>query len=234
MKIETLRHWFVRAVPLWVRCLGLGLALSYLIALGHWVLIEVGSLPRFCAEGMRTGLMHPDADAGGVAALEFLHRAATGLPQRGWDQPDQAVEYRAIAYGWPLANWAAVFHVRGAYFWQDGVSPVIAISVRPLWPDGHLPDPYRPELTRLQAASMGPSGCPAPTRCTDAFQRYVPVFPLFLPSLLAAALYGLPFYVWLKRRELRGRRGNCEHCGYDLRGLPRQPAVCPECGSRGT
>jgi hypothetical protein len=38
---------------------------------------------------------------------------------------------------------------------------------------------------------------------------------------------------WLRTRTpraLRRRRGQCERCGYDLRGLPAATTPCPECG----
>lgn len=60
--------------------------------------------------------------------------------------------------------------------------------------------------------------------------------------LLLANFWVVPFVLGIAARELRERRihsvmlhhRRCPHCGYDLRGLPRDPAdratACPECG----
>ncbi len=58
-----------------------------------------------------------------------------------------------------------------------------------------------------------------------------PMWPGYaLDSLIYAALL-IPLALWLSnlRRRIRGRRGLCKQCGYDLRGLERR-LVCPECG----
>ncbi|MCA3003926.1 MAG: hypothetical protein LW650_04605 [Planctomycetaceae bacterium] len=50
------------------------------------------------------------------------------------------------------------------------------------------------------------------------------VAPLWLPTVLFAALAGLMWYL-----AARTRPGRCPNCGYNLQGLPAaQP--CPECG----
>jgi hypothetical protein len=190
------------------------------MAMGHWLLVETGARPR-------PVFVRPDVDAGGVTLVEGVHRRATGLPSRLADAPGAFMRYEAIAYGWPIANWATVFRQREAFYWQTGVDPIIAIDVRGLWPPSDLPDPYRPTLTKQQITTQCAAGACPPTNGTDAYQRFLPIFPLVGQSMLASVLYGLPCYVWLKRRELRRRRGHCVSCGYDCSGL----FSCPECGS---
>ena len=216
-------HWG-RRVPLWIRCLALGLAISWGVAMGHWLLVEAGEMPRF-----RT-LNAVDVDSSGVDIVEKIHRAANGLPRRMADPPGQFMRYEAVAYGWPIANWGSVFRKRDAFYWQTGVDAIVALDVRPLWPPADLPDPYRPALTRAQAAAICAAGGPCPTTLFyDPYQRYLPVFPLVGHSMLASVLYGVPFFVYFRVRESRRRRGHCARCGYDCSTLPGG-APCPECG----
>lgn len=210
-----------RIVPLWLRCLALGLAISWLVALGHWLAVETAVRPRPVFD-------RPDDDGSGLAMFEWMHRLATGRPPRNADQPDSWMRYEVIAYGWPVTNWGQVFVNHGAYVWQTNVDPIVALDVRGLWPPGDLPDPFYPTLTRAQAAAMCSAGSCPPSNCTDGYQRYLPVFPLIGHSMLASLFYGLPFYAWFKWREVRRRRGCCLRCGYSLAGL--SSGVCPECG----
>lgn len=226
MKFLAYRGRFGRYVPLWLRAMLIGLGLSFVVAVGNWVLVESAVLPRF------RSVMAVDADASGVALVEYAHRAAAGLPAHNADQPGKYMRYEAIAYGWPIANWGCVFRRRDTVVWQTGVDPIIAVDVRGIWPATDLPDPYRPALTRQMIAAQCAAGACPPTNGTDAYQRYLPVFPLIGHSMVASVLYGLPWYVWLKRRDLRRRRGHCERCGYDRSTLPGG-APCPECGAAG-
>ncbi len=225
-----LRGQFGRLIPLWVRCLLLGLAVSWIAALVHWILVETGRLPRL------TSVFVLNADVSGQAIVEAVHSRVTGQ-WRGEVPPspdmDWVSHYRTVAYGWPIANWGTVFRQRGTYYWQDGVDPVFALNVDSLWAGGSLPDPTRPHLTRqdivrLNAEATAAGTCPLSTRGVDPFERYLPIFPLVGHSLLASVLYGLPFFAWFKWREMKCR-GHCDHCGFSLAGLPTG-AVCPECG----
>jgi hypothetical protein len=222
MALVVVHGRFGRIVPLWLRCVTLGLAISWLVAVGHWLLVDTGIRPR-------PVFARSDADASGVSIIETAHRAVTGLPPHNADPPGGFNRYEAIAYGWPIANWGTVFRQRHVFVWQTGVDPIIAVDVRRIWPPADLPDPYRPALTKQQIASQCAAGACPPTNGTDVYQRYLPVFPLIGHSMVASVLYGLPFYVWLKRRDLRRRRGHCERCGYDRSGTRAGP--CPECGS---
>lgn len=60
-------------------------------------------------------------------------------------------------------------------------------------------------------------------------RRRLIVVPYWFPAIVFAVLPGLWAGGWLRnrRRVLRGRRGLCERCGYDLRASADR---CPECG----
>jgi hypothetical protein len=60
----------------------------------------------------------------------------------------------------------------------------------------------------------------------------LPAFPLWPGFALDTAFYGaIVFTLWsapaVIRRRVRGARGHCSACGYDLKGAP----TCPECGA---
>lgn len=69
----------------------------------------------------------------------------------------------------------------------------------------------------------------------DPFAGAIPLHPIPLPFLLstlmwATALWLLLFAPRTLRHHLRGRRGQCPACGYNLHATPTT-APCPECGS---
>jgi len=82
----------------------------------------------------------------------------------------------------------------------------------------------------LQCPSLAPWhwGVTASThRPTGPGLVAIPIWP-FVAALLACSFCTLrPFLPHYRRRQRR-RRGLCEHCGYNLRGLTE--ARCPECG----
>lgn len=59
-----------------------------------------------------------------------------------------------------------------------------------------------------------------------AFSSHALTIPLWLPTLLTAAVL-IPQYFAIVRRSRRRGQGRCEQCGYDLRGSIDR---CPECG----
>ena len=56
---------------------------------------------------------------------------------------------------------------------------------------------------------------------------YVVIVPLWIPTVLFAAMFWWSFLPRRRRRK-RKKLGLCVKCGYDLRGLVEQ--LCPECG----
>lgn len=55
-------------------------------------------------------------------------------------------------------------------------------------------------------------------------------FEIWLPLWIPTLTFGLISWIgW--RRLMTGRVGLCSTCTYDLRGLPKDAAVCPECGT---
>lgn len=209
-------------MPLWIRCLVLGMGISWLVAVAHWILVETGVRPREVFD-------LADNDVAGATLVEHAYRATNGLPPRG----SHDERYYVIAYGWPVRNWGTMFREAFAFPWQAGVRPVWAIELRSMWaPSGRTTDPRHPEFSPAAPPPPYSSGVARVLMFSDPYERYFPAFPLIGHSMLASGLYGLPFYVWFKRRELRARRGRCDRCGYDLNGLRLYPAVCPECGPR--
>lgn len=67
-----------------------------------------------------------------------------------------------------------------------------------------------------------------PQRDASASRPYVYTIAIPLP-LIAVPAAILLLFAASPRRYLRRRRGQCLHCGYDLRSLAS--ARCPECGS---
>ena len=73
---------------------------------------------------------------------------------------------------------------------------------------------------------------------------FIPLLPLWpgfaLNTIFFAAVLWLVFCAapGFARRRLRSRRGQCLHCGYDLRGQPSpqsgESTKCPECGRSGS
>jgi hypothetical protein len=51
----------------------------------------------------------------------------------------------------------------------------------------------------------------------------IPLWPVHIIALLGLV-------AWI--RSMRLQPGQCPSCRYDLRGLPKDAAVCPECGAR--
>jgi hypothetical protein len=204
---------FGRRIPLWVRCLALGLAVSWVPAISHWLLIETGVLPRFGNDP------HTPVYADfGLPLAEDLHRRHMGY------DPSYP-EYVAVGYGWPVRNWGTVFTLHRA---GRIAAPVMAVNLRSIWPEGDLPDPiYR--MDEQQVAEQCATGVCPPTDGTDAYQRYLPVFPLILQSMIASVIYGVPFYIVFRWRDARRRRGSCVGCGSDL-DSPADATMCPECG----
>ena len=92
---------FSKVVPLWIRCLLLGLALSWIVAVCHWFFVEIGALSRYRHIGASQAFVHPDEDVSGIAAVEWVDRRLRGAPPRGSDLPVAFERYHAIAYGKP-------------------------------------------------------------------------------------------------------------------------------------
>jgi hypothetical protein len=165
--------------------------------------------------------------------VEDIHRYHKGYLPRYADPSPGVVNYRCVAYGWPFRNWGTLFadrpvlrtHGTGA----SGIDAVLAVNLRPMWPEADMPDPVTRWSQKDIAAFRGAGMFPSSTG-TDPYQRYLPIMPLGLNSLLASLLYGTPFFIILYRRDLRRRRGLCSACAYDLTALPAA-APCPECGT---
>lgn len=132
--------------------------------------------------------------------------------------PRQTVE--VLDAGWPLPalRWTRWRHAENSMLIEDraiGVGPLLHHAVG--------------NTTRAGMSSWGWFAGEVPRRLPLA-----PVWSGFLADalifagVLLAVLAG-PAILWHNRRRIRRRRrGLCEACGYDLRGLA---APCPECGA---
>lgn len=213
---------FGRFIPLWVRCAMAGLFVSLMVASGHWLMVEIGVLAR-------PVFRQPDSTASGQSLIEAVHCRATGEWPR--EAPFTVDGYQTVSYGWPVANWGAVFRQRSAFYWQSGVEPLLTLDVQRIWARWPLPDPYENVAgQQLKGAPrVGMSNPRGSSLGYDPYERYLPVFPLIGHSLLACVIYGLPIYGYFRWREARLRRGACQNCGYDLSATPGI-SKCPECG----
>ncbi len=217
---------FGRFIPLWVRCALAGLLVSLLAAWAHWLVVELGALPR-------PVFLPPDSTASGQSLIEAVHCRMTGEWPR--EAPFTVDGYQTIAYGWPVANWGTVFRQRSSYYWQIGVEPLLTLDLQRVWPRAPMPDPYEHAAARQMTArtSIGAGNPRGSSLGYDPYQRYLPMFPLIGQSLVATLVYGLPIYGYSRWREIRLRRGACESCGYDLAATP-EISKCPECGQQAT
>lgn len=117
-----------RGVPMWVRCLAMGAAISYLVALGHWGLVAIGALPRPKENSAYL-------DDGGEWVLNKVEDVAP-WGRRGGEMRD----YEGLAYGWPLPSWGAICWKRPIPFGYN-VHVVAGIDLRPLWRAGTGKEP---------------------------------------------------------------------------------------------
>lgn len=221
MKFASCAVASTRCLPLWVRCVGIGLCASWLVALGDWLLTELGARAR-------PVFVTKDQDFSGASAVEYFYRRAHGMPPRGELPLDS--QFYAISYGWPIRNWGTVFQDTSASPWQLGIKPVLAVDLRSIWPPGaNGRDPMNPQYSPQNPPPPLASGCARAILYFDPYARYLPSFPLFGPSLLASIVYGFPLFLACKLRQRRHEHHQCRACGYETRQL--QSSLCPECGT---
>jgi hypothetical protein len=122
------RGRFGRIVPMWLRCFLLGLAISWLVAIGCWLRVEIGLSPRF------TTNLVPDEDLSGQQMIEYIDQWY--LSQRG--RASTEYRYNTVSYGWPTENWGCIYRSNGAF-----VEPVIGLDIRRISQGGILPHPYK-------------------------------------------------------------------------------------------
>jgi len=138
-----------------------------------------------------------------------------GRDQTPWPQADQGDRRVVRGTGWPLI---ALWH---QYRWRPD-------------PSGSPPTLNRGEFLSPGGIRLEPStGTPGAWPVT--YPRALPLrpaFPGFLENTAVfSAAWGFLIYgPGTLRRSLRGRRGACPTCAYDLRGIP-QGQPCPECGA---
>ncbi|RJP36107.1 MAG: hypothetical protein C4547_08055 [Phycisphaerales bacterium] len=89
------------------------------------------------------------------------------------------------------------------------------------------PLPWTPGFRISRAVLWAPLIAP-PSLVHSGPGRWSLVIPLYLPALACVAVAAWPFRPFATRRRRR-RQGQCERCGYDLRGI--QSTRCPECGA---
>lgn len=230
MKIICLRNQRGSLIPLWIKCFVVGLIISWVVALGHWSLVEVGWLPRLTLTNGAYFVL--DSTSSGEEVVRAIRYQITA-EDRGVASPTSAKpvinKYTTLAYGWPFPNLGTIFIERNSLFWQLGVEPVIALDLRAFWTPLVLPDPYFPDVPTTSGLIVRPNGCAIASLWYDPYVGYLPIFPLFEQSLLAGLVYGTPLFLYVMRRRRVARRGSCEGCGYHVANLPNA-TPCPECG----
>jgi len=223
MKIITLRNRRGSLIPAWIKCFFVGLVISWVVALGHWSLVEVGWLPRLTLTN-GAYFVH-NAVLSGEEVVRAIRYEITGedpsVIPTSTTKP-QIFRYHTLAYGWPFPNLGTIFIERRYFMWQLGIEPVVALDMRALWTPMVLPDPFSPDVPTTSPQFSN-------SLWYDPFVGYLPIFPLFEPTLLAGLLYGTPLFLYVLWRRRVGRRGSCEGCGYHIANLSKA-TPCPECG----
>lgn len=141
-------------------------------------------------------------EASGTHAVVWAH-------QVGWLSTPLGVNWQhdpstyVSGYGWPIASWGTVWVELPGTRANFRARPLIGVDVSRFW-------------------RRDPRG--------DAFQRVVPVYPLWGQTALLSAMWGAIFYVlalWYLRVTRRPEDA-CRKCGYPI---AEDMNVCPECGS---
>lgn len=192
-----------------------------------YTLIEVSEpfLVRAPAGGTAAPRVQPAATPWGAAAPNIQVRLPSPPP------------WQDLAPGWAMHRASEVLHSP-----PTGSMPSLTVSLEARgWPFRAVlyecVSRYDAELTK-SLSMRGGWTIPHPRTADFAAVRghgvTLPLVPIWGGLAADSALFSLAWCVPVfglpaGRRFLRGRRGRCMGCSYDLRGLPTD-ARCPECG----
>jgi hypothetical protein len=166
---------------------------------------------------------------GVVATIGVAWRLSTGRTHRVY--PDSVLRWKPLLPGWPTApepasDWAGVgcWHTDLTRYVSKN-DPFTQGIRRAGWPAIALQGSYS-----FTPEAMNFIEPPKPWRIIRDYP-YGPILPGFALDTLFYAAIALT--LWSAppalRRRLRRARGQCQACGYDLKGMPT--STCPECGA---
>jgi hypothetical protein len=140
-------------------------------------------------------------------------------------------------FGWTSA-WASSPRGDAEIFWLD-VDETIAgwpmYAFRGQWEEWLGWGPVDQE-SRYVGAIAVPEWA-KPEKGNRRLIEFVPIRPIWPGFAINTIFYAAVLWVVFAipggvKRLRRRRRGQCIHCGYDLRGQPPESDKCPECGKR--
>lgn len=187
-----------------------------------WILVFCGFTLASIVLAWVCAIWSPVTNPTEVSRPGSDHPLAQALLQ--YDDFDTFTVHRASGFGWQreriVARRPTIPGTHGTLHRVGAGWPLHCMEGHWRRFEGHAGDEYIAQLPEWPGVQRNAS-------------PRIPLRPMWAAVLLNAVLLGLPLHLafayYGMRRTLRRRRGQCVHCGYDLRNSPQQR--CSECGA---